>query len=142
MIYEILPHLYLASYRDAQEAPDTFYVVNCTKDLPMIHEAHEGFRVPVDDNGTPESITDMAKYLPEAVAYIHQRISNGEDVIVHCQAGQQRSAAVVAAYMMRYQEHNVLSALEYVRSKKPDAFFWRANFKESLEVFAAYLRSQ
>jgi protein-tyrosine phosphatase len=38
----------------------------------------------------------------QVMSYIHEGISCGEGVVVHCRAGANRSATVAAAYMMIY----------------------------------------
>mgnify|MGYP006286185161 CR=1 FL=1 len=96
----------------------------------MIHS--NGIRVPVDDDGASESIEFMSQALPAVIAVIREQIANGHSVLVHCMAGQQRSACVVAGYLIKYHKMSVDEAIEFVRSKKSDAFFWRVHFEESL----------
>jgi protein-tyrosine phosphatase len=132
---EIIPHLYLASFEQAKcfSSPThhPLFVVNCTKDLPMLRK--EGSRVPVDDNGTHESITTMLHYFPEITVVIHNNITVGQDVLVYCLAGQQRSAAVVCAYLVAYTNRTLDEAVELIQKNKRDAFFWQVNFREALE---------
>ena len=51
-------------------------------------------RIPVDD----VDYADLLIYLPAACRFIHQAMSEGGVVLVHCEQGLSRSAAVVAAY--------------------------------------------
>jgi protein-tyrosine phosphatase len=55
-------------------------------------------------------------------------------VVVHCRAGQQRSAAVMAAYLMR-KGMGLEQAIKYIKSRKPDAFYWNVNFMPALKIF-------
>ncbi len=131
MLYEIVPHLYLASYVDAKEAAGkNVFIINCTKDLPMIQTSGGGTRLYVDDH--PSSEETMTQLLPVMVKYIEDHVSKNHDVVVHCFAGQQRSAAVVAAYLMKTQGMTVDQAVEYIKSKKPDAFLGGVHFYNSL----------
>ncbi len=137
-LFEILPHLFLSTFQSAQESasPDA-YVVNCTRDLPMVR--HAGMRIAVDDNGSPEAMYDLRRALPEAVANIHAHVSRGVPVVVHCLAGRQRSPAVVAAYLMKHRGITLTEAIQFVRSKKRDAFFATVNFREALAWYARTL---
>lgn len=51
-------------------------------------------RIPIDD----VDYADLLIHLPSACRFIHQALSEGGVVLVHCEQGLSRSAAVVAAY--------------------------------------------
>ena len=64
-MYEIIPNLYLSNYRDVVNSLDgdsEFFVMNCTKDLPMVPTKYGGTRLYVDDSPTSEKT--MTKNLP------------------------------------------------------------------------------
>lgn len=131
---KIVPYLYLANYNDAMTYKDgCFFIVNCTADLPMIHEY--GMRLAVDDNKTSKAICLMMDALPQVVQRIHLEITQKKNVLVHCLAGRQRSASVVAAYLIAHYNMTVAQAIQFVRSKKKDAFFGGANFEDALHFF-------
>jgi len=136
-MYEILDDLYLASYNDVKYSgqfdSSLFVVLNCTKDLKMLGH---GARIAVDDDQTHESNMYMYKIFPSACKWIKQHLDNGQPVVVHCAAGQQRSPAVVAAYLMWSKGLPMDYAIRYIKSVKPDAFFMGVNFKEALELFS------
>ncbi len=131
-MYEIVPHLYLSNYIDAKSVPGDFFVINCTKDLPMVNSKY-GTRLAVNDDLRPESIEIMRRNIPVITRYIDEHVSKGHNVLVHCAAGQQRSAAVVAAYLIKYRGMSLDEAISYVKSKKPDAFLSGVNFIEALK---------
>ncbi len=135
-MYEIVPGLYLSNYPDAQKVPYDFFVVNCTADLPLVRSKYST-RISVNDDLRQESTDRMTHALPYIVRYIDDYVKKGVPVLVHCAAGQQRSAAVVAAYLMKTKGMTVDEAVAYVKSKKPDAFTPAVNFRESLESLQA-----
>jgi rhodanese-related sulfurtransferase len=59
-------------------------------------------------------------------------LRRGRTVLVHCRAGQQRSAAIVAACVMERSGCSAAEAVRFVRSKKPDAFLGAVNFHRTL----------
>jgi len=136
---EILPNLYLASFPEAQgfEDIDDCFVVNCTKDLPMLSAHH--VRVPVDDDSARRSIYEMLTAFPSVTDAIHEELTASRRVVVHCRAGQQRSATVVCAYLMRHAGYELHDAVRYIRAARPEAFFWEINFRYALERYAELL---
>lgn len=138
IMYEILQGLYLCNFQEAQACTGHAFIVNCTKDLPMVRDI--GIRIPVDDNGAVESLHAMYMCLPFAVQQIDEALRQNIPVVVHCLAGQQRSPAVVCAYLMKTLGWTLEESIRYVRQRKPDAFFWSVNFKDSLVMFHALLQ--
>jgi protein-tyrosine phosphatase len=96
-MYEIISNLYLSGFYDVKVSPDSF-IVNCTKDLKMLSE--NGIRIAVNDDASPDAIRDMFLALPDIVNIIDTQLKNQQQVIVHCNAGQQRSPTVIAAYLV------------------------------------------
>lgn len=135
-MYEIIHGLYLASFVDARDnALDSHYVfLNCTKDLPMLGP---GVRIPVNDDLRPESIQFLYQAFPEALKWIDSKMARGNMVVVHCAAGQQRSAAVLAAWLMTKFGYSVDQAVDYLRRVKPDAFLNGVNFRPALEQWSS-----
>lgn len=133
-MFEIIPYLYLASYEDAKNntLPD-MHSINCTINYPMITK--QGIRISVNDDSHESSFDIMYNNFDNAVLYIDNLISKEIIVIVHCQAGQQRSAAVICAYLMSKKNMNTPEAILFIKSKKPDAFFFKCNFLSSLNKY-------
>lgn len=135
-MYAIIDNLYLASYQDVQNNAENVahcFVINCSKDLPMMHD--NSIRLPVNDDLSPEAMITMQTQLPQLVLLIENKLANHIPVVVHCHAGRQRSAAVVCAYIMWKTNSSLEDSINFVKSKKTDAFFWQANFRPALEYF-------
>jgi protein-tyrosine phosphatase len=137
-MYEIVSDLYLSSYNDLKVTSNSF-VVNCTKDLPMINGLN--MRIAVDDDMSTTAINDMYLSFPNVVEKMHTHLEKGCQVIVHCRAGQQRSAAVIAAYLMAKHNYFLVDAIKYIRFKKRDAFFFNVNFQDSLVKYEKLLHN-
>lgn len=134
-MYEIIPNLFLSNYNDARnQTPPKAFVVNCTRDLPMI--SNFSIRVPVNDDLSQEAMQGMIASLPSTIQAIDQVLRNGGRVVVHCFAGQQRSAAVVAAYLTS-KGIALERAIDYIKSRKQDAFIYGVNFQPALESFVS-----
>jgi len=70
--------------------------------------------VPTQDLGAP----DMKK-IETAVNFIHERISLGEPVMVHCAAGIGRTGTILACYLIKHQKYSAKEAIEKVRKERP-----------------------
>lgn len=128
-------------------------IVNCTpaSDIPFranMPKSTRKLRIDVvDDGGSEKEVTRLANKLPQAVQFIDSARRKGLNVLVHCRAGQQRSAAVVAAYILfccykdGYTGCSVKDAVEFVKDRRKAAFTPRANFQRALDRYRRRLFS-
>lgn len=112
-------------------------IVNCTKDLINLFDSViEYYRVPIDDNLQIEEIKNMYYNLPDVVEYIYKKVVlENKNVLIHCAAGRQRSACVVVAYLVGISSIPLNECIDYVKTRRPSAFFLNINFYESLKQF-------
>lgn len=136
----ILPRLWIGNKKSSTD-PDFIraaginVVFNATKDLPFSPLIPHQYRVPVDDNLQPDEIRNMANWSPEIVYKLVTEYNRGATILVHCHAGMQRSAAVVAMAMIVLTGQPASVVMPYIRSKRPITFFPEANFKEAILAF-------
>lgn len=133
---EILPNLYLSGYGDVPFNND-LYIVNCTEEMPM--KSSQGTRIAVNDDMETASLDKMFVALISIVDVIHQKLQDGKKVVVHCLAGQQRSPTVIAAYLMKHHGYKLQNAIQYIREKRHEAFFWSINFLDTLQRYEQLL---
>lgn len=120
---QILPRLYLGgvqSVADPQIVADQGIraVCCCLRDLEYpdseFNKDLSYFRVDVEDMGHEP----IELYFPQATEFIHSWISREQTVLVHCRAGVSRSASVVMAYLMQYQNYSLHDAFFLVRAHR------------------------
>ena len=137
-MYEILDHLYLANEKtiknlDLLREHNITVIVNCAKEIPCYFEQDINyFHIPVDDSDDMEENNLFFKYLEHATGFIKEHLDQNRNVIVHCKQAIQRSPAVIAAYLMKYFKLSLKEAMEFVKMKRPEAFFYQSNFENAL----------
>lgn len=135
-MHEVAPRLFLGNVEDARQQRFGV-VVNATPDFPFYGSPTFTLRVPVMDNGLENEA--LAPYLDGATAFIRDHLGQRRNVLVHCAMGRQRSAAIVAAYLMRERGMRVDDAVAFVRARRPEAFFGGVNFRPSLDAYAGFI---
>lgn len=109
-------------------------VVNATASIPVRAPAEvQSYRIPVDDS--PDENETMMRHFPTVVLLIDEVLSHGHGVLVHCRAGMQRSAAVVAAYLMWKRGLTADQAFEYINKRKPETFWPVPTFEPALRAW-------
>lgn len=68
-----------------------------------------------------EDVRTVVAYIDEALERIHTALMAGENVIVHCYSGMNRSALTCAAYLIRYMNLEPADAILHIRSGRPFA---------------------
>lgn len=144
----ILPRLWLGNKKAAHDtdflrSQKISMVVNCSKDIPFegsVPGIKFRMRVPVDDNLQPTEIQNLANWSPEIVYKIVHALNEGHTILVHCYAGVQRSAAVVAMTLIALRQMTTDSAIKYIRSCRPIAFFPAVNFMAAIRHFETLFR--
>lgn len=140
--FEILPHLYLscrkaASNRKCLENNSISRILNVTSEESEYQhlDGFSYFQIAVEDSHE----VNMLQHLPLAFSFIEEARLANEKVLVHCHAGMSRSVTVVIAYLMKYYEHTLNSAYDFVRQKKSN-ISPNFSFLEQLLQFECSLR--
>ena len=129
---EILPGLWLGNQASSQSSlvDRVDVVVNCTKHIPFLNRADKvKIRIPINDPGAPTYDWAEAKLLdkdqkimlislPVLMPILSKLRKLNKKILIHCHAGAQRSAAIVAAYIMQYGLWNVPREYKHLDSKK------------------------
>ncbi len=145
--HEILPGLWLGNRRasvdeDFLQTNRIQVVCNCTKDLPFSPVIAIRYRVPVHDNLEEEEIANMEQWSKEIVYCLIREYKSGKAILVHCMAGMQRSAAVVAMMLIAFLRIHALDAYQYIKERRPIAFHPRANFGRAIDFFDRFFHGE
>ena len=138
--HEVLPHLWLGNRNAALdqkwlEEKQINAVFNCSKDISFALGNRSLYRIPVDDNLQDEEIRNLELWSWEATYKVANELKKGNRVLVHCAAGMQRSAAVVAMFCVSQFRCSADEAIAFVKRRRPVAFLGNANFYRSIKGF-------
>lgn len=113
--------LYLGSSFNAADDADLKrrkirHVVNVSQSIPNLHVGIVYFRVSVRDVAGARLVFNTG-HAYELITFIHERLCNGQNVLVHCWAGSSRSASVVLLYLL-WRRHftNLVQAYDRLTS--------------------------
>ena len=130
---QISTYLYLGNIDSLKYQEQFYLIVNCTKHIPIATKCKETIRISVDDH--PTECDNMMAYMnnTHVLERIHHCRMNQKSVLIHCHAGMQRSAAVLACYLIRYYKMTPDEAIIFIKSKRPIAFYPQANFMKVIQ---------
>jgi len=138
---EIIPRVWLGN-RFAAWDPEWLkqnnitVVFNCTKDLRFAEGVNtKKYRVPVDDNLQPEEINNMTMWSPEIAYKVTHEYNQGHNILIHCAAGMQRSAAVLTMFLITVTGKDAPTLMSYIRKKRQIAFVPHVNFRKSIDYY-------
>jgi len=142
---EIQPSLWVGSEKDAEDPSflrdqDIGYVLTVKHGTPQLKLSGVEYRnIAINDH--PDQNKLFLKALPGFVREIDAVLGRGKGVLVHCRAGMQRSAGVVAAYIMFKYRVGATEAMRAVNDKKPETFFPVPTFEKALRSYEIILRN-
>lgn len=139
--HEIIPRLWLGNFQAATShewlsAHRIEAVFNCSKNIPFaLIDPIRKYRIPLDDNLQAEEIRNARLWSFEAVYRVAAEYNSGAQVLVHCHAGMQRSACVVAMFLIFLTRCKPDEAINFIKSRRPVAFLHSVNFKDAIYGF-------
>ena len=146
---QVIPNLYLGKKGyvkdNAKTIPNDYsLVVNCTNKISFFGLNDTGvpcIRIPLKDRSKKAPV--MIGMLPTVINKIHETLAQDKKVLVYCRAGQQRSAAVIACYLL-YADRNlqIPDAVQRIKLANPKAFSSKVRFMEALDFVVAMRQTQ
>jgi len=129
MISKILDGLYLSGIYDVGYYNiynlNITHIINVCKDDYDSDDFDPGYesptapvilhKYPIEDD--PRQ--DVSQLLDVIADQIHDLLSKGDNVLVHCVAGVSRSATMIIAYLIKYRKMGYHAAFNFVKNNRP-----------------------
>jgi protein-tyrosine phosphatase len=120
------------------------FIVNCTTDINIpewyVEDNITYIRLAIYDFNSEYNNNILKNEIMNIINTIHEYREKKINILVHCFAGMQRSAAVIACYLMHYYKYKPELAIFYIRYKRNIAFKpyptfndFIYNFKKNIE---------
>jgi len=111
-------------------------IINLTPHLPNCTLIDvECIQIPVHDLRGLRDQDLFLQYLPCITEFIYKvAVIEDNSILLHCVKGRQRSAAAMAAYLIKFYDMLPMEAMNYLLARKEDVFHWgkSVNFAEAL----------
>lgn len=161
---EIITGLWLGNYKCALDksflkAKNISVIINCTPNKPFITTMEndddiETYRIPVNDSLLERDFLLMQEYFKIILPLLVKKyIIEKQSILIHCQAGKQRSAILMAALLKILLDNEYISLIKippciygkeqfqhicnYILLKRPQVFTYglRINFEPTYTRF-------
>ena len=117
---EIIPYLYLGDAGFVFEPYSFSLIINCCPEIGITYSESSNVLY-LKFNDDPRDNDKLLSLLKthQVLETIHEHITNQKTVMVPCAMGVQRSASVIACYLLKYGITNeVKNTLEFIRDRR------------------------
>jgi protein tyrosine/serine phosphatase len=121
----ICPHVWLGNYHIAHDfnfvtGHKIDHIINMTGNISNIFPFIDYTQHPIRDNDINN--VNIYDIMDSCANIIHNVVSSGHNILVHCKQGHHRSAAMIVFYLMKYHNMDLVNALCYVKNRRPTSF--------------------
>lgn len=140
---EIVPGLFLAGIREVIDEVESknlgvTHILNVASEITNDRTA-DGYKYRHSGVSDDHPKNDIVTILDDNIAWIHEGLSEGGRVLVHCWSGVSRSSITVMAYLVRYRNESVINAYHKVLAKRPIIDPW-PRYLEQYQRWASKLQ--
>jgi hypothetical protein len=118
ILVEIVPNIWIGDI-DGEKYKSNIgikYVVNCIKDLSFLNNYDE-YKGIVKNSLEKYEIIKFYEYLCETTKFLYKNMIKDEPTLIFCENGNQKSASVIAALLIKYGNHSKENAIKAIRTK-------------------------
>ena len=143
---QILPNLWLGNALAAKnlhflQHNDIKYIINVSCDIPNYYFSYYTY-LNVSINDTDVSPNEISKIFEITNKFIYQAYQKKDAVLVHCKRGHNRSAVIIAAFMMKHLNMDPDTAIKYINSLRRNTFTRETNLTKGLRLYYELIKTK
>jgi len=131
---EIINYLFVGDKYSLEDHYDYELLVNCTPSIPFPLSHNKHIRIPIRDTSSEDVKLFNLIQDDHILEEMHEYITGGQNVLVNCNLGMQRSCSIAACYLIKYHKYTPYKAVKYIQYKRPQAFNESVNFANTLDM--------
>ena len=141
---QILPNLWLGNALIAKNKEfilknNIKYVINISEEIPnYFHGSLTYLNISISDSDI--SSDQVSKIFEITNKFIYKAYQNNDAVLVHCKRGHHRSAAVVAAFLIKHLKMTPDAAIKYINALRRYTFTRETNLTKGLRIYYSNLK--
>ena len=120
---EIISDLWIYKYKQIGNIGDV-YLIDCYNDLNFLTN---------EESRRKYELVALYKYIIQKISLIDSKLRNNKTVIVACKTCKQLSPLIVACYLAKYGNMEIMDALMCIKSKKSNVFEEKVMFSDILD---------
>lgn len=130
-----LEELWQAGFRTIVTLDARSVDVEAVRRIGFVHLGYKQVDLPAIVLRTFQEQQRFVGDIEAALAFIHEQVTAGRPTLVHCWAGRDRTGAVLACYLVRYEGLTADQAIARLRAARPDVMA-APGYVDAVEVFA------
>jgi len=133
---QIIKGLYIGDLNDARAAIGKVDVMVCVLERLTYQPIEGELVIPIAKMSTHDWMLASVSKLDKVAALIHKTLRAGKTIMVHCEAGMERSPLAVMWYLYRYRHMSLEEAYKFVKARRRQTQWcldWLPNYHPSLK---------
>jgi hypothetical protein len=110
------------------------YIVNVSCNIPNYFNDITYMNISVQDKDVaPKNTVSIYNHSGE---FIFNSLKENKGILIHCKQGNNKSASIVAAFLMKHLELNLPTTLKYITVMRPNSLIRVTNFTNGLIMYS------
>jgi dual specificity phosphatase 9 len=110
------------------------YIINVSTNVPNYFSDLTYLNISVNDKFIKPQ--DTINIFNNTGKFIYNALKNNEGILVHCKKGDNKSASIIASFLIKYIKLNLIDAVRYLIAIKPNCLSRITNFTKGLTLYS------
>ncbi len=116
------------------------YIINISSDIPNYFCDITYLNISVSDKFVSPKETLII--FNNSSKFIFDALKEGKGILVHCKKGNNKSASIIASFLVKYMGLDLIDAVKYLIGIRPNCLSRISNFTNGLTLFSKNLKKK